>query len=217
MIVVMRCAATKRPDAGRLCQRDGRPVLFVADPASAPTNAANAYARPDDISDTGVSWRVQLLDYNDRRGNNPFDLLPAWQLYENRTYGRLVDRYGLENTYILSAGWGLIAAGFLTPAFDITFGGQADKYKRRRKTDRYDDLCMLPGDTLGPIVFFGGKDYVPLFCSLTESAKVQRFLFYNSAHAPVAPDCTLMRFNTTTRTNWHYECANAVIDGKITI
>ena len=138
-------------------------------------------------------------------------------LYENRTYGRLVDRYGLENTYILSAGWGLIAAGFLTPAFDITFGGQADKYKRRRKTDRYDDLCMLPGDTLGPIVFFGGKDYVPLFCSLTESAKVQRFLFYNSAHAPVAPDCTLMRFNATTRTNWHYECANAVIDGKITI
>ena len=111
----------------------------------------------------------------------------------------------------------MITANFLTPAYDITFSPSADKYKRRRRKDIYDDFHMLPADTTEPIVFFGGKDYVPLFCSVTESAKDQRFLFYNSVTEPDAPGCTLKRFNTTTRTNWHYECANAFIDGKITI
>ncbi len=217
MIIVIQCASKKKPAAGHLCGRDGQPVLFVAAPDFAPTGVANAYARPDDISDRGVSWRTQLLDYNDMPGNNPLDLLPAWQLYENKTYERLVNRYGLESMYVLSAGWGLIAAEFLTPAYDITFSSNAEKYKRRWKKDRYNDLRMLPADTTEPIVFFGGKDYVPLFCSLTESAKGQRFLLYNSATAPDAPGCMLKRFNTTTRTNWHYECANAFIDGKITI
>lgn len=217
MNVVIQCAARKKPDAGQLCRRDGQPVLFVADPDSAPADVANAYARPDDVSDTGVSWRDQVLDYNDKPGNNSLGLLPAWRLYGNQTYERLVDGYGLESVYILSAGWGLIAADFLTPAYDITFSPSADKYKRRRKRDRYDDLRMLPAYTMEPIVFFGGKDYVPLFCSVTENAKGQRFLFYNSATAPDAPGCTLKRFNTSTRTNWHYECANAFIHGEITI
>ena len=217
MIVVIQCAAKKKPGAGHLCRRDGQPVLFVADPDSAPTTAANAYARPDDTSDTGVSWRAQLVGYNNEPESNPLDLVPAWQLYENRTYARLVDAYGLESVYILSAGWGLIASDFLTPVYDITFSPSADSYKRRRKKDRYDDLHMLPADTTEPIVFFGGKDYVQLFCSLTGSAKGQRFLFYNSANAPDAPGCTLKRFNTTTRTNWHYECASAFINGAIHI
>ncbi len=76
---------------------------------------------------------------------------------------------------------------------------------------------MLPPNTAEPVVFFGGKDYVPLFCSLTEHIKGKRVLFYNSATLPDAPGCALKRFNTTTRTNWHYECANAFIEGKITI
>jgi hypothetical protein len=217
MIVVIQCAARKEPDAGHLCRRDGQPVLFVADPDATPAGVTDAYARPDDISDTGVSWRAQLLDYNDKSRNNPLDILPAWQLYKNKTYEHLVDKYGLASVYILSAGWGLIAADFLTPAYDITFSPSAEKYKRRRKKDRYDDLRMLPTHTTEPIVFFGGKDYVPLFSSLTENAKGQRFLFYNSVRAPDAPGCTLKTFNTTTRTNWHYECANAFINEEITI
>ena len=32
-------------------------------------------------------------------------------------------------------------------------------------------------------------------------------MFYNSGRAPEAPGCLLERFVTTTRTNWHYECA----------
>ena len=76
---------------------------------------------------------------------------------------------------------------------------------------------MLPANTTKPVLFFGGKDYVPLFCSLTEHVKGPRVLFYNSTNAPAAPGCTLKRFSTTTRTNWHYECANAFIKREVGI
>ena len=70
------------------------------------------------------------------------------------------------------------------------------------------DLRMLSNDTDEPIVFFGGKDYLPLFCDLTKNVKAKRTVFYNSGYAPAAQGCALVRFVTTTRTNWHYECAN---------
>ncbi len=40
MIVVIQCAARKRPDAGHLKSTDGRQVIFVADPDSAPAQSA---------------------------------------------------------------------------------------------------------------------------------------------------------------------------------
>ena len=153
MIVVIQCAASKKPDAGYLQRSDGRKVLFVADPESAPADTPYAYARPHDMADTGYSWRDELVRYNDAPGNNPLGLLPAWQLYENETYALLAERYGTDRLYILSAGWGLISADFLTPKYDITFSAQADAYKRRRKKDRYNDLRMLPVDTEEPVVF----------------------------------------------------------------
>jgi hypothetical protein len=121
----------------------------------------------------------------------------------------------LGNLFILSAGWGLIAADFLTPYYDITFSQSAEGYKRRRKSDRYDDFRMLPHDTDEDIVFFGGKDYLPLFCSLTSAIRTTKTVFYNSAQRPQVTGCALKRFDTTTRTNWHYECANAFLDGAV--
>ena len=217
MIDVIQCAAKKKPDAGHLCRRDGQKVLFVADSETAPAGVAHAYARPDDISDTGMSWRAALLEYNDNPGNNPLGLLPAWQLYQNPAYKLLADHCGLEHLYILSAGWGLIAADFLTPSYNITFSPSADKYKCRRRKDRYDDLRMLPANTAEPIVFFGGKDYVGLFCALTTGVKGPRHIFYNSANTPDAPGCVLRRFHTSTRTNRHYESAKAFVEGTISI
>jgi hypothetical protein len=126
-----------------------------------------------------------------------------------------LDRFGSENVYILSVGWGLIRADFLTPSYDITFSPSADAYKRRRKTDQYDDLRMLRNDTEDDIVFFGGKDYLPLFCSLTDTNRSRKIVFFNSTGIPRLNGCTLKRFETTTRTNWHYECANAFLDGTI--
>jgi hypothetical protein len=213
MIAVIQCAASKRSGAGHLRSASDKPVVFVADPQAAPANPACLYARPDDPSDRDGSWREALRKYNEDAGDNTLGLYPAWQLYENKTYARLVERFGPQNVYILSAGWGLIGADFLTPYYDITFSPSADAYKRRRKTDRYQDFRMLPDRTDEDIVFFGGKDYLPLFCSLTGAIRSKRTVFYNSANVPQAPGCALKRFETRTRTNWHYECANAFLDG----
>lgn len=215
MIVVIQCAARKRPGAGRFVRLDGRKVLFVADPDSAPRDDAIVYARPDDASDRGATWRDVLLEYN-RKPDNPLGLLPAWELYDNPLYGRLFARVGVENVYILSAAWGLIRGSFLTPDYDTTFSHSADAYKRRRKSERYRDFQMMPEDTREPIVFFGGKDYLPLFALLTSSISGRKTVFYNSAQVPPMPGCVLKRFETRTRTNWHYECANAFVDGTVT-
>ena len=220
MIVVIQCAATKKPEAGYLQRRDGQKVMFVAGPENAPVDQYS-YAHPDDTADTGNSWRDELLKYNDKYnadlGNNPLGLLPAWQLYENKTYGMLAKRYGKQRLYILSAGWGLIASDFLTAAYDITFSGSADEFKRRQKKDCYNDLRMLSADNEVPVVFFVSQAYVSLACKLTESINSPKYLFYNSKKALVAPGCHLIKYDTRTRTNWHYQCAKDFIEGKIGI
>lgn len=217
MIVVIQCAATKRPDAGHLITSDGRPINFVAHPELAPVETKSAYARPDDSADGSVSWRQRLRKYNEQPEGNPLRLQPAYQLYKNNCYRGLVNRFGLDNVYVLSAGWGLIRSDFLTPYYDITFSQSADVYKIRRKIDRYDDFRMLPNDTLGEVVFLGGKDYLPLFCKLTEKIKGKRMAFFNSTDAPRFDNCKFKRFQTTTRTNWHYECAKALTEGKLSL
>lgn len=65
------------------------------------------------------------------------------------------------------------------------------------------------------MVFFGGKDYVPLFCTLTASVRSRRTVFYNSIHAPEIPGCDAVRYHTTTRTNWQYECVDAFLRGEV--
>jgi hypothetical protein len=215
MMVVIQCAASKRADAGRLRTASGKPVDFVADPLAAPSDPRRVYARPDDLSDTGRSWRQILLKYNGTKQDNPLGLFPAYQLYENKIYGRLADRFGIQKLYILSAGWGLIRADFLTPYYDITFSQSAEVYKRRKKTDRYADFCMVPIATDDDIVFFGGKNYLSLFCSLTADIRSKKTVFYNSSSAPQLKGCVVKRFETTMRTNWQYNCANAFVDGEI--
>ena len=176
MIAVIQCAARKQARAGRLQLSTGKPVVFVADPKAAPADDAVVYARPDDLADDGTSWRDVLKKYNAEQRDNPLGLFQAYRLYEDRTYGRLVDHFGLQNVYILSAGWGLICASFQTPYYNITFSPSATKgnaYKRRRSGDRYLDFRMLPEQASDEIVFFGGKDYRPLFYNLTVGTKGQ--------------------------------------------
>jgi hypothetical protein len=158
-----------------------------------------------------------LWKYNEAQKANPFKLLPAYQLYENKTYGLLVDRFGFDNVYILSAGWGLIRSEFLIPYYDITFSQSADNYKRRLKKDRYNDFQMLSVETTEKVCFIGGKDYLPLFCELTEGIKGQRIALFNSKKTPDFKNCLFERFDTRAQTNWHYECAKALIEGKISL
>ena len=218
-IVVIQCAGRKQPNAGHLQNNDGRKVMFVARPELAPDSPDYVYARPDDLAETGHSWRQELLRYNrERAEDNPLRLLPAWQLYNPRgcsAYELLYEKYGPDNLYILSAGWGLIRADFLTPYYDITFNGQAEKYKCRGKRDEYDDFRMLPSDIAKPVVFFGGKDYVSLFCAMTNQVKSPRHVIYNAIKPPNAPGCQLCKFETTTKTNWHYGAARMFAEGRM--
>jgi len=46
---------------------------------------------------------------------------------------------------------------------------------------------MLSDETEDEILFFGGKDYVALFCELTKDVKSRRTAFYSSAEPPAAP------------------------------
>jgi len=216
MIVVIQCAARKRLNAGCFRTNEGKQVLFVARPDQAPPASDRSYARPDDPTEEGFSWRELVVRYNKTPDDNPFGLLPAYELYDNDAYRNLASRVGVGNTFILSAGWGLIAASFLTPRYDVTFSAAADGYKRRLRDDPYRDLNLMPEGLDAPMLFFGGKDYLPLFSRLTSAYRGSRVVFYNSIKRPDVAGCRLQRFDTTTRTNWHYECARAFLDGGIT-
>ena len=215
MITVIQCAARKKSNAGHLLNLDNQKVMFVDNPDIAPTAETYVYARPDDISDTGKSWRNVLQDYNANPRYNPLGLLQAWQLYENPTYKILADHCGLDCLYILSAGWGFISAEFLTPKYDITFSTatNVESFKRRKRRANYHDFRMLPSDTTESIVFFGGQDYIPLFCELTADTTSHRHVFYAGSR-PEVPGCILHRFGAPF-TNWHYKCATAFAEGRI--
>jgi hypothetical protein len=71
----------------------------------------------------------------------------------------------------------------------------------------------LPADTTDNLSFFGGKDYLPLFAALTSGIKATKTVFFNLKQTPHMPGYELRRFDTTTRRNWHYECADAFLDG----
>ncbi len=172
------------------------------------------YARPDDLAKDGQRYRDVLLQYNAQPRNNPLSLLPAWRLYCHSAYGKLVERFGEAKIFILSAGWGLIRSDFLTPAYDITFSVQAKPFKRRRAFDTYSDFNMLEDPDAEPVVFFGGRAYLPLFCRLTENYVGSRIAAFNSASESQAYGIRTVRYRTRTRTNWHYEAVSAFMGGS---
>src|SRR5258708_7016395 len=106
MDIVIQCAATKDPNAGRLRTSEGRDVRFVAAPEFCSSTASVLYARPDDISDLPpLTWRNRLEKYVDEeRDANPLSLREAYRLYRHPTYSSLVGSFGLQRVFILSAG-----------------------------------------------------------------------------------------------------------------
>lgn len=231
MKLVIQCAGSKPPGAGHLQTPDGQSVDFVANPAEARQenpSASCAYARPDDLAPyepsnatrSGLTWRDRLWSYNQRyeeTGDNPCRLYKAYEVYKNSTYSELVEGFEIGNVYILSAGWGLIPARFLTPYYDITFSKSGHRYTQRKQNDRYyNDFKLLPRETEEDIFFFGVKDYLPLFGHLTKDVRGQRTVYYRVDPGSQNPavsrqikllGCSPVRYEATTRTNWHYECA----------
>lgn len=110
-----------------------------------------------------------------------------------------MDRFGLHKAYILSPAWGLSRADFLTPYYDITFSQSAEDASavRNQIVIRISPCCRIMRKKKS---FLGGKDYVPLLCSLTAEVRSHKILFWNSARAPEAAGWTLKRFDTRTRT-----------------
>jgi hypothetical protein len=131
----------------------------------------------------------------------------------------LVERFGTEKIFILSAGWGIIRSDFLTPDYDITFssGKNVERYARRNKTDSFSDFCFLADDG-DEITFLGGKDYLPLFTKLTRDLIGPKVIFFNTkSDLQVGTGFIAKRFETNRQTNWQYECAQMLVDGKISL
>jgi hypothetical protein len=58
--------------------------------------------------------------------------------------------------------------------------------------------------------------YLPLFGTLTASLRARKVVFFNSRTQPDLPQgFELVRYRTTTRTNWHYECARDQAAGTL--
>ena len=215
--VVIQCAAGKRGASLRNMQ--GIPVSFVAHPSLGVADRHALFAHPDDPSHRPkATWRDMLAAYNAdfaRSGTNPLGLCPAYVLYTDPVYRGLEQRFGIDALYILSAGWGLLRAGYLTPDYDITFSHQAEPINIRGRNQLFHDHRHIPEDVQGPVIFIGGMSYLPQFLRLTETVRAPRRAFFNSAVQPQAERCRMIRFETTRRTNWHYSCAQDLIAGRL--
>jgi hypothetical protein len=217
MKVVIQCSATKDAAAGNFIL-NGRRVKFVAHPElHSKSSNDEVLFRPDDtIPSTSTTWRDHLLAYN-RSGDNPDRLLRAADLYFPAIYRSLLHHVGNENFFILSAGWGLIKAGFLVPDYDITFSSQAEPWKRRTRSDKFLDFAQLTQADLrvgDQIYFFDGKDYLPLYYRLTRTLVARRVVYFASAHIPKDQEFEYIPYGTG-GTNWHYRCARDFIEGRI--
>ena len=195
----------------------GERVYFVAHPGQC-IQQTNCYRPDDNMCGTNRTWRNYLESYNES-GLNPDNLRCAWNLYAPSIYGALVQKYGVANVFILSAGWGLIRSDFLIPYYDITFSHapKTPAYAKRRKNDLFNDFnqlqnChILDGET---IYFFGGQDYLSLYYRLTRNITARKVIYHARGVTYQVPGYVSIPFRRS-YTNWHYECARDFISGKV--
>lgn len=214
MKIIIQCAGDKQPSQNYTgFHQDGQCIKkFLAHPSADHLHCAH----PDLECANGITWRDTLAQYNQQNGfNNPQHLSQAYELYNPTAYGNLVAEFGVENVYILSAGWGLIRADYLIPDYDITFSVSAKPHQRRRDNDQYKDFKHLAGNT-EPLIFLGGISYQPLLFQLTQQLSCDITLVYRSAKTPALPKNAKARyktqyFDTPQLINWHYAAANALI------
>jgi len=214
MKIVIQCAGWKNENAGRLAKLSGEKVLFVAHPEKC-IQQANCYRPDDNIDGADSTWRDYLKLYN-QKGLNPDNLCYAWKLYRPPIYKALVEKYGAQNVFVLSAGWGLIRSDFLTPYYDITFSNQGKPYSKRRPSDWFKDFNQLQDSDIHAdetIYFFGGQEYLPLYRSLTQNIVARKVVYHSQGgtYQPQGYESIPYR----SYTNWHYSCAQDFIDGRV--
>jgi len=216
MKFIVQCSSRKRVG---LWTFNGQLVKFVGHPDQCGGSNSFLYCRPDDtVPYVTKTWRQELLNYN-QKGTNPDGLLRAADLYTPEIYRELANKYGWENTFILSAGWGLVRADFLIPSYDITFSPHANTYKRRLQSDKYNDFNHLLDrssiDQTDSLYFCGGNDYLPLYYELTGNLPERKVIYHKSKIPPREKGYVYIEYMTTQSTNWHYACAKDFIDGEL--
>jgi hypothetical protein len=216
LITAIQCASSKSPRARGLHARDGREVRFVAHPEIAPRVAGVLWAHPDGpAEEPDLTWR-QYVGLANARNDTGLGLLPAYELYAPSQYRHLATTFGTDKVLIFSAGWGLVRATFLLPDYDITFSKQAEPYKVRRASDLFEDFVQLEPSDPGPLVFLGGEEYRERMKKLTRSYGQGKVSFVRAEPGtPGVPKrgvdgWTTIPFPTARKTNWHYECADAL-------
>ncbi|MCX7546219.1 DUF6884 domain-containing protein [Marinicella gelatinilytica] len=223
--IVIQCAGTKNP-CGSFVDKVGKLVKFVAQPELCQSNEKFNFQKPDGLDSDGISWRDKLITYNKTQyKENPLKFLKAYELYKPAAYKGLVDKFGIENVYILSAGWGLVNADYLLPDYDITFSStkKKDKYKKRKVLDYFNDFNFIDSNNNDEIIFLGGKSYQRLFVKLTNHLSSKKVIVYNSDKMPNFDQIKSEKFTKLGKSgkrlnmNWQYECAKEIINEKFKI
>jgi len=222
MKIIIQCSATKNGDIWTPSELGKFRVNFVAYPKGCTESPSLYYAHPDDRIPNGIeTWRKYLIRYNLRykkSSENPDGLLKSAELYKTPIYRDLANNCGWENTFILSAGWGLVRADFLLPYYDITFSRNADRCKKRENNEQFYDFDHLTqcenSDIQETIYFFGGKDYLPLLYKLTRNINCKKVIYYKAKNIPKEEGYDYIECYTNRRTNWHYSCAEKFMKGN---
>ena len=219
MKIIIQCCASKHEN---YWYYKGHKIIFVANPDMCENKDSVEYCRTGQRTElNGLTWQEKLEQYNKQEGNDDI-LKKAGELYKPNIYLELVTRFGPENVFILSAGWGLVRADFYLPAYDITFSYQqaSDKFKQRKyikedgKFAKFNHL-ECSGDEL--IYFFGGIGYLNMYYDLTRNLSCPKVIYYKSdkldSETNRVKGYRYIKFITTKRQNWHYLCAKDFING----
>jgi hypothetical protein len=208
-IPVLVCSSRKTKDW--FCYK-GQDVKFAASPQRAPKDAFTYYKPDDPIPGENKTWRDLVLEQN-----HP-GLVPAYCLYSRDIYRDLYHEFD-NRFYILSAGWGIIRAGFKIPAYNITYSTapKMPKHARRRDDQGWKDINHLKKDCENfdrnsKIILFAGSDYVPHFCAMTQSIPHRKKILYNSEKtrrlSEQWPDFDFAPFPSSNNIGWVYEAAD---------
>jgi hypothetical protein len=209
--IIIQCSGRKNGELWTVNRLNGIKVKFVSHPYLCEVTPGINLFRPDDmVPDNSITWREYLSNYN-MQGKNPDNLLRAGDLYDNKTYHILIDKFKWENVYILSAGFGLVRSDFYLPLYDITFSKKAKECNRRKKTDKFMDFNHLSADiknNSGDSVYaFVTPDYLDSFYDLTNCILANKYIFYKSMKIKQYPGYSYKIYKSRIQTNWHYYCA----------
>lgn len=164
-----------------------------------------------------------------------------WELYAppkpyENVYKCLVQKYGKDAVFILSAGWGLVNAACRLPPYNISPSAKEEYAKITKRellalADKLKNYNLL-GDVTNEsrtIYFFGGKRYIPLFCKLTQDIPGMKVIHYKCSEDEIKKArerCPTKRYRfegyklggsekRQQQTNWHYARVKDFMKGKI--